>query len=264
MTSADRLVELIKLFTARDPLWTVERAAAALGVSLSTAYRYVRSLVKAGVLESHNDGGSYVLGPAIIELDRTIRVSDPVLAAARPTMQWLAGQVGAGGVVLLCRLFQDKVMCIHQEHRAGPDVPVTYERGLPLPMFRGAASKIIFAHLPPRRLRRLHERHAAAIAEAALGDSFETLSAHLRALRRSGVCVSRGELEIGTTGIAVPVFSRRRQVLGSLSVAYRAHLDELATARLTALLKAGGREVDARVDLAWNAQAAAARREAAE
>lgn len=253
MTSADRLLDVLKLFTAQDPIWTVERAAPALGVSLSTAYRYFRSLVKAGLLDALGEGGSYVLGPAVIELDRTIRLSDPVLQVALPTMRWLAGQLARPSVLLLCRLFENKVMCIHQEYAPGYELPVSYERGLPLPMFRGAASKIIFAHLPQRDLKRIYEKHVAKMSEVGLGDSFDEVSSHLRAIRKSGLCVSHGELDPGMTGVATPLFSPRRQVIGSLSIAFDGQSDDPMLPRMGALLQAAAREVDTGIDALWRA-----------
>lgn len=251
MTSADRLLDVLKLFTAQHPIWTVESAAPVLGVSLSTAYRYFRSLVKAGLLDALGEGGFYVLGPAIIEFDRTIRVSDPVLQAARPTVQWLAGQMNLAGVLLLCRLFEDKVMCIHQECVPGHQLPVSYERGLPLPMFRGAASKVIFAHLPPRHLTRIYEKHLSTMSEVGLGDTLAAVRDNLRAIRKAGACVSHGELDPGMTGVAVPFFSPRRQVIGSLSIAYLGSPEEPTLGRISALLQVGAREIDAAIGQVW-------------
>lgn len=239
MISADRLLDVLKLFSAEEPIWTVERAAPALGVSLSTAYRYFRSLVKAGLLDPLGEGGTYVLGPAVLELDRTIRLSDPILQAARPTMLRLASEAGGSAVVLLCRLFQGQVMCIHQERVPGETRPVSYERGLPLPMFRGAASKVILAHLPPRQLKRILDR----TGDGAPTEGREGLKESLRAIRRTGLCISHGELDPGTTGLGVPVFSPRGQVVGSLAIAWHGGTEEALVNRLSPLLQAGGQEI---------------------
>jgi hypothetical protein len=66
---------------------TLQEAADALGVHYMTAYRYVRSLVGAGLLDPVDGQGGYVLGPAVIEFDRTIRLSDPVLRAIFSTLR---------------------------------------------------------------------------------------------------------------------------------------------------------------------------------
>ena len=45
-SSADRLLAVLQLFTPERPEWTVETAANEIGVSVSTAYRYFRSLCR--------------------------------------------------------------------------------------------------------------------------------------------------------------------------------------------------------------------------
>ena len=78
MNTSDRLLSILRLYTFQKPEWTVEEAAKETGISISTAYRYFRSLRKIGMLEPLN-GSAYTLGPAIVELDRQIRISDPLI-----------------------------------------------------------------------------------------------------------------------------------------------------------------------------------------
>ena len=86
MSSTEKLLNALALFTFDAPEWTVEAAAKALDVSGSTAYRYFSSLTKAGFLDPIS-GGRYVLGPAIIAYDRQIRHQDPLLRVSRPALE---------------------------------------------------------------------------------------------------------------------------------------------------------------------------------
>src|SRR5215475_1244455 len=167
-TSGDRLLSVLALFTLDRPEWTVDNAAAELEVSTTTAYRYFKQLTKAGLI-SPVSGASYTLGPAIIQMDRQIQISDPMLTAARPVMADLVQYAAEGATVLLCRLFHDRVMCVHQVMGRGPQEPVSYERGRLMPLFRGATSKIILACLPARTLKSLFAHDATEIARAGLG-----------------------------------------------------------------------------------------------
>src|SRR5215475_13135108 len=153
-SSGDRLLAVLALFTVEQPEWTVEAAALKLGVSATTAYRYFKRLTKAGLITPVS-GASYALGPAIIEMDRQIQMCDPMLNAARGVVMDLIQYAAEGATVLLCRLFHDRVMCVHQVMGRGPQEPVSYERGRLMPLFRGATSKIILAHLPARTLKSL-------------------------------------------------------------------------------------------------------------
>jgi DNA-binding IclR family transcriptional regulator len=242
--SGDRLLAVLALFTAAQTQWTVDAAAERLGVSTTTTYRYFKKLTKAGLI-SPVSGAGYTLGPAIIQMDRLIQSSDPMLNGARGVMIDLVGAAAEGSTVLLCRLFHDRVMCIHQIMGRGPQQPVSYERGRLMPLYRGATSKIILAHLPARTLKALFAHDGAQIAEAGLGESFEEFRRGLAAIRRAGVTVSRGEIDPGRVGVAAPIFDNDSAVLGSLSVALPAvHADDALVQRLAPLTVAGAREIE--------------------
>jgi DNA-binding IclR family transcriptional regulator len=242
--SGDRLLGVLALFTAEQTKWTVEAAAERLNVSTTTTYRYFKKLTKAGLI-SPVSGAGYMLGPAIIQMDRLIQSSDPMLNGARGVMIDLVGQASEGSTVLLCRLFHDRVMCVHQIMGRGPQQPVSYERGRLMPLYRGATSKIILAHLPARTLRTLFAHHATEIAGAGLGASWEQFRGGLAAIRRAGVTVSHGEIDPGRIGVAAPIFDRDCAVLGSLSLALpAAHAGEMLVRRLAPLTVTGAREIE--------------------
>ena len=211
-----------------------------LGVSGPTAYRYFKRLTGAGLI-SPVSGASYTLGPAIIQMDRQIQVSDPMLRAARGVMTTLIPRAGDGSALLLCRLFHDRVMCVHQVLGRGPQEPVSYERGRLMPLFRGATSKIILAHLPARTLEVAvrAERQPRSRSDG-LGKSLEEFRSSLAAIRRAGMVVTRGEIDPGRVGIGAPLFDRDRNILGSLSFALSAgRADSALIGRLTPLLDSG-------------------------
>ena len=238
-TTSDRVLGVLELFTAEQPHWTVEMAAGQLRLPVSTAYRYFRSLTKAGILIAQKTG-SYGLGPAIIQMDRQIRLADPLILAAQPRMRQLCDELPKHTFLLLCRLFHEQVMCIHQEPLERPDYSVGYERGRLMPLFRGAASKIILAYLPHREVRSLFEEHSQSFTQAGLGRTWAEIKGALVTLRNSGVSVTRGEVDPAMCGVSVPLLDAPDQVAGSLSVVIparyltRAFLQQ-ATSRLKAI-----------------------------
>ncbi len=243
MTTSDRVLGVLGLFTTDHPEWTVEGAAKELGLAVSTAYRYFRSLAKAGLIVAFA-AGRYVLGPAIIQLDRQMRLMDPLTTTAQPIMKRLTGQLPTRTIVLLCRLFRNQVMCVHQESAERPDFAISYERGRPMPLFRGAASKSILANLPSRTVKAFHAEHGADMAQASLGTNWEEVKQRLRELRTAGVSITQGELDPGMTGIAVPLFEPDGIVVGSLSIVMRVQdrTPRVVTA-VTKLLQAGSEEI---------------------
>jgi DNA-binding IclR family transcriptional regulator len=216
VTTADKLLSVLTLFSLEQPEWTVEDAAQELGLAVSTAYRYFRSLSRAGLIVAFASG-RYVLGPAILQLDRQIRLLDPLISTATPIMKRLARVGPSHGIVLLCRLYRDQVMCVHLESVERPDFAISYERGRPMPIFRGAASKAILANLPSRTVRALHKRFATEMQQSGLGLNWDAVKARLRELREAGTAVTRSELDVGMAGISAPVFGPNARVIGSLS-----------------------------------------------
>lgn len=248
-SSGDRLLAVLALFTVERPQWTVEAAANKLGVSVTTTYRYFKRLTKAGLITPIS-GANYSLGPAIVQMDRLIQISDPMLGAARGVMLDLIQYAAEGSIILLCRQFHDRVMCLHQVIGRGPQPPVSYERGRLMPLFRGATSKIILAHLPTRILKSLFAHDAAEIAAAGLGGNWQEFRHAVAALRRAGFCVSGGEIDPGRVGIAAPIFDGERAVLGSLTfVLPAARAGDGLVARLASLTVAGAREIERTMNL---------------
>jgi DNA-binding IclR family transcriptional regulator len=203
MNRADRLHLLLGLFTVEKPLWTIEEAAASLDVSLSTAYRQFAALLRLGILEAIEGSRSYVLGPAIIALDRNIRLSDPLISMAKPAMRWLADQTPIPCTVMLCRLYRDRVMCIHQEEKPSAPGTVSYERGRLMPLWRGAPSKSIMAQLSSRQLEAIRARVPAR--EGLSDAAWEQFRHLLLDIRKHGYCMTRGEVDRGVVGLATPV-----------------------------------------------------------
>lgn len=245
MNSADRLLGILKLFTVAKPVWAAEEAAKELEVSISQTYRYFKSLAKAGLLDPISEGVGFTLGPAFIEYDRQIQACDPMLQAARPVMLDLSREGPSTATVLLCRRYHERVMCVHQVVGQAPQAPISYERGLPMPMLRGASSKVILANLPQRVLKRVHAQHAAEIAGIGLGVDWPDFKTKMGQIRRLGYSVSFAEIDEGRVGLGVAILDDKG-VLGSIAFALLAdEVDDKLLRRLVPLTVAAAREIEA-------------------
>ena len=214
MSSLERLQTILDLYSEAEPIWTLEQITNQTGYARSTAYRYVRELCDAGLLISIGKG-AHVLGPRIIEFDRLIRNTDPLLIAAQKVIPQLYQEFG-GGLLLLSSLYGDKVLCIYQEPLI-VDFKVSYTRGRPMPLFYGATAKVILANLPERKLVKLFLKHRVEIANAGLGDEWDQFKGCLESIRNKGYCISNGEVDRGVTGIGAAIFSDSKTVIGSLT-----------------------------------------------
>jgi len=197
------MLAVLDLFDAARPVLTAEEILERLDYSRPTGYRYVRELVSAGLLVRSPEG--YAPGPRIIELDWHIRTHDPVLTASAPAVRALARSTRCG--VTQMGLYGDHIVTIRYE--PGPEpLEIDFDRGRPMPRFRGAPSKAVLAFLPRARLVRMYRRHA--------GQDLDAFLEEMQAIRAAGHAVSHGELDRGKVGVGAPVMREGRHVVGSV------------------------------------------------
>jgi DNA-binding IclR family transcriptional regulator len=213
-SSSKKVLGVIDLFTEEASEWTIDAIAVRLKLARTTAYRYARTLSDAGFLASMN-AGTFVLGPRIIQLDRQIRLADPLLRVGPPVMASIRKRVS--GIQLLCSHYGDQVICIHDD-RGDAGITSSYDRGRPFPLFRGGPSRVILAHLPNRQLRSLMLNHAPDIARAGLGANWKEFSRAMRQLREAGYYATRGEIHPENFGVAAPILTAGG-VAGCISLA---------------------------------------------
>ncbi len=213
-SSLGKALAILDLLEDAEAPLEAEALHARSGLTRSTLYRYLKELQEAGLVASFHDRG-FTLGPRVAELDYRMRRTDPLIAAARPAMAALAREFP--GIALLCRRYRDRVLGVHQEGSMG-ERRSTYERGLAMPLYRGAASRVILAHLPAASIVRLQARNPEGFAEGGLGATAAEARAVLSAIRKRGWDMTSGQVTPGVTGIAVPVLDARGAESGSLSV----------------------------------------------
>lgn len=214
MDSLQRMIAIFDMFDGDCTTVTVEEVATTLDCSVPTAYRYLKTLSAAGLIAPDMRKG-FTLGARIIQLDRQIRLNDPLLHRAGDVMNGMLDDVQ--GNLMVCGYYGKNVVCIAQ---AWPDrtVLTSYDRGRPMPLLRGAAGKAILAHLPDHRLRSLMLSNAAEIAAAGLGNDWAGFRKTLRDIRKQGYSFSRGEVDSRNVGIAAPILSEDKRILGSLVI----------------------------------------------
>jgi len=214
-----RGLALLDLFEGEDAALTIEEMAQTLGVSARTVYRDVRTLRDAGFLDPTANAG-YTLGPAFVHFDWLLRKGDGLIRCAAGPMRQLLDTTRQEATVVLCRRYRDCVMCIHQEHGLAPHTSPVYERGVSVPIFAGATSKAILAHLSARGLKRIYLENEAEIRAASRNVDWKTFSAELARIRTEGYALTISELRPGGVGIASPIL-RDDQVVGSLALIFQ-------------------------------------------
>lgn len=242
MTTTAKALQVLRLFKQGFAQVRSVDVVRELKVSCATAYRYLADLEEAGMIERATSG-LYVLGPEIVELDRLIRINDPLIEASNAVMKTLAERTE--GAVLLSRLHSRKVVCVAQVRGRLAPPHLSYERGRAMPLYRGATSKVMLAHLRPDLLRDLLRDDPQGFRQAGLPDTFEALSEAMVSIRSGKVCQTSSEVDTDANGWAAPL-RQGQTLLGSLSVviwaqAPNVNAEHIADQVLRAALRIEGR-----------------------
>jgi DNA-binding IclR family transcriptional regulator len=215
-SSLSKMLHILQLFSEAEPVWSTAAILEALETSRSTGYRYIKTLHDAGLLNTVRNG-QYTLGPRIIEMDLQIRQTDPLLLASHGVLEDLVDKIGHSA--LLCTAYGDSVLCI-AEHRAPLSPANRFTRGERRPLFQGAVSKVILAHLPHHRLKAIYPRQRKEIEDAGLGSTWSEFRTTLGKFKKDGYVVTMGEFNPGVTGVAAPILNDQKTSLGSVGVAW--------------------------------------------
>lgn len=213
--------------------------AADLGLPTSTVYRYLRDLRALDFVADADDG--FKAGPRLSTVDSAGPSSSDVRRIAQPTLERLAVESGETALVAVRR--GTHALCLQQVESPHP-MRMAFRVGQRLPLYAGAASRVLLAHAPADVLDAVMPRIEPLTG--ATPDATD-LQQRLSALRTSGIATSRGEFVSGAVAIAVPVLSGNRCIC---SVALAAP-ESRATARwqreAKALLQEARRDLEALV-----------------
>jgi DNA-binding IclR family transcriptional regulator len=209
-TSSERVLKVLDLFTEEQPVWTTDNLINKLGLARATVYRYIRALLEAGFLTPLG-GSNYGLGPRFIEIDRRIRMTDPLLRVAPPVMAELRE---VAGTQLLCRFYELQVLSIYED-KTDMRIKSPFDRGRSLSLFVGSPSRIILAYLPVANLQRLFLDHAKEITTAGLGANWSEFRDNMRDVRDKGYVVA-SDLDKTLVGVSTPIFLPKKTVTASL------------------------------------------------
>lgn len=212
-SSLERMLSILDLFAEDATVWSVEEICDAMGFTRSTAYRYTKELADAGLLFQVAPR-RYTLGTRIIQWDRQLRLSDPLVRAAKQLEAELGDSINEAW--LICGLFKEQVICVEQF--GGFEQQVSYSRGTPRPLLKGATSKAILAFLSNRQLMHIFVNYSEEIKQANLGSSWDEFKKSLRSIRQKGFAVTKAEVDKGVFGIAAPILNPDKKVIGSLSI----------------------------------------------
>ncbi len=212
--SLERGIDILFLFSNEQPSLSVEEIAHSIGVPRGTAYRFVMTLRKKGLVERDSRSGYYRLGLKLLELQSTIQHRMDLEALSTPFLEELAKI--SGETVQLTVISSDRGICIYVEESQST-LRVAPERGRILPLHAGASVQAILAFLTQEERSRICSGPLEQFTPHTITDH-EKLEKRLERIREQGYAITSEEVFIGGLGIAAPIFNRDHRVIASVSV----------------------------------------------
>ncbi len=228
LQTLDRGLQALAFISQRERGVSVAELAAALEVHRAIAYRLVSTLESRGLV-ARAEGGRLRLGAQLLTL--ASRFEPQLRALALPLLRELADASRAAAFLSVAA--GEECVAIMVTEPEGTLLRIGYRVGSRHPLTRGAAGIAILAGRP-----------------AAAGDPEA-----VRAARRDGFSVTRGELQRGAVGIASPVHDAAGGPPGLEASVGVVALEDLDIAAARELVLRGARKLAAAL---WQREANAA------
>jgi IclR family transcriptional regulator, acetate operon repressor len=191
--SIERAVDVLACFDQLTPQLSVTALQKRTGLSRPTLYRILATLERKGVIRSFGEPQRFELGHEASRLAANWIGQDDYIRAARPVLRRLWDDTDET-VALFIAADGNKKICI-EELQSRQALTFTRGVGFTEDLATGASGKAMLAFTPSSREN----------------PEFEDV-------RRTGICVSEGEIIEGAVAIAAPVFDRDGSVKGSVCI----------------------------------------------
>jgi DNA-binding IclR family transcriptional regulator len=200
---ARRVLALMLTFSADENTLTARQLADRTGIALPSVYRYITLLRETGLLAG-DERGSYRLSARLIGLARAAESAEGIINVADPVMRDLAKLTGE--TVILVRLIGRSSVCVHRVQSA-QQLRISFEAGQPLPLERGASSRLLLSSLAPS----VRREYLAPLAERD-PEAAALLEKKIILAGQQGYATSEEEIHRGVWATAAQVMQGKRMV----------------------------------------------------
>lgn len=208
-----RGMEVLRAFTARDPVLGNREISDRTGLPKPTVSRLTYTLMLLGYLSRDAGSQKYRLGTGVLSLGHPLLASMRVRQAARPLIEQLARKTG--WTVNLGMRDRANVVYIDSV-RADPANQHMPDIGSTRPLLRTSIGRVLIAACPPAERTAILNRLKAQ--DPALFEQHRaTWEADQKMFAAHGFCRSRAEWQKDLYGVAVPVRLPPREVPVAMS-----------------------------------------------
>jgi IclR family pca regulon transcriptional regulator len=251
--SLERGLAILHSFTSGRSLLGVSELSREVGLTRSTAHRYIATLAALGYLQQDLPTKKYRLGPRVLDLGFSAINSMELRDIGAPHLQQLSDEIGH--TVNMAVLDGSDIVYIERcrsAQRGQREIDLNLHIGSRLPAYCTSMGKVLLANLPPGEL----DDVLGSIPFARRGPNTLTtrneLVLELERVRSANLAVNNEELAYGLRSIAAPVRSQSGEVVAAINLAVHrsmVSLDDLV-AKLAPALQRCAEEISSRIGFA--------------
>ena len=248
--SLARGLAILSAFRSGQPLLGISDLAREVGLTRSTAHRYVATLAALGYLEQDALTRKYRLGPRVLDLGFAAIHSMELRELSAPHLQRLSDLTGH--TVNMAILDGADIVYIERcrtSQHGQREIDLNLHVGSRLPAYCTSMGKALLAFLPEDEQARVLDASDLAVRGPNTLTDHDALAGELARVREQGLAVNNEELAYGLRSLAAPVWGERGEVVAAINLAVHrstASIEELVEG-LGPKLKQTADEISARI-----------------
>ena len=217
--SLERGLAILQTFTPERPVLGIAEIADGLGMSRSTAHRYVITLAALGFMEQCANR-KYRLGLRVTDLGMSALNSTGLREQSRPYLEELRRDTSYTVSISVLDGFEILYIDRARSFRRGQNkIDFNLRPGSRLPAYCTAMGKVLLANLPEAEQRELISEMVLARRGPNSITSKKALRTELEHVLAEGIAVNDEELAQGLYSIAAPVRTESREVVAAMNIA---------------------------------------------
>ncbi|MEJ2642018.1 MAG: IclR family transcriptional regulator [Desulfosarcinaceae bacterium] len=194
-----------------------------LGYSKSTTHGLVHALLREGALVQQPDGRKLHLGPTVVDLAFSSWNYIRMVKAVQPVIEALRDEIKE--TLVLGALISNHILILAAAESSDP-LKISASPGTVLPLFAGAAGKVLLAVKAPEDTRQLiREKGLPDHTPRSITDETEYLTV-LEAVRSKGYAEDDEEYLTGVRAIAVALHNIKGPPMAIWTVGLSSHMDD--------------------------------------
>ena len=212
--SVDRTLDVLESLASRRGATGISELSQLVGLHVSTVHRLLATLVDRGYVRQDPESSRYHLGSRVFTLASAADLHLDLRLVARPYLERLMRHSGETANLVTASetevVYLDQVASMHL-------VKMFTAPGMRAPLYCTGTGKAMLAFKPREAIEPVLAAPMRRYTSSTITGR-AALEAELGTIRKNGYSVDNEEMEEGVRCLAVPIFDRRRECVGAMSV----------------------------------------------